>query len=79
MPSPQELTNALQQLANSLPGRPRDLLPNRAAAMRIYTVDEAMQWFEQLANFANETSRLPIATECSRNPNGTLTITVTPG
>lgn len=78
MTSPQEVHAALEQIKASLPGLPRDFQPQRAAAMQMYTVEEALTWMVNVATAANNTSRLPIATTCSREPDGSLTIRVVP-
>lgn len=76
--TPADINAALQQIRDSLPGIPRDFVGQRAAGMKICTVDEAMQWMENVARAANNTSRLPVTTTSERHPDGTLTIRVTP-
>lgn len=54
------------------------LLPTRAAAAKTYTVDEAMKLAENMANALGRTPRLPINSVATREPDGSLTIRITP-
>ncbi|OIN81650.1 hypothetical protein [Mycobacterium malmoense] len=54
------------------------LLPTRAAAAKIYTVDEAMTLATNMAHALNRSPRLPITTTTTKEADGTLTIRITP-
>ncbi|BBZ09806.1 MULTISPECIES: hypothetical protein [Mycobacterium] len=57
---------------------PKDFLPTRAAASKIYTVAEGMQFAERIADALDRTERLPVSTTVTHNDDGSLTIHVTP-
>lgn len=69
---------AALKAALSAPNMQELLLPTRAAAAKIFTPDEAMNLAANMANALDRSPRLPIHTAVTRNPDGTMTIHVTP-
>jgi hypothetical protein len=64
--------------AASQPGMREKLLNMRAPGAQPFTVDEAMQTVEKWAYALHSSSRWPISTTVTREPDGSLTIRVTP-
>ncbi len=64
--------------ALSTPGMREKLLNMRAPGAEPFTLDETMHTVEQWAHALHGSSRWPISTTVTRDPDGSMTIRVTP-
>jgi hypothetical protein len=68
-----QLRARLQEMAGM-----RDIPTRGAAFDRIYTIDEALNYAESMAQALDSHGRMPVTTTTTRNPDGSLTIHVKP-
>lgn len=80
MSSPQYDPSQLAAIkaAFSAPNMRELLLPNRAAAAQMFSYEDALKFVENMVNALHRTPRLPIAVTTTRDPDGSMTIRVTP-
>lgn len=64
--------------ALSAPNMRELLLPTRAPAARTFTYDEARKFVENMVNALDNSPRLPIVVNSTTEPDGSMTIRVTP-